>query len=551
MSQSSPVGKSSLFNLSVAGKVAAWLSLAVFLGVAGLVYLGVIEQRANLRQSSSEFRELITGQLGVSMVGGIRWGRVAAIKASYANFIAEEAYEVADIAVFDKDGALIDEFHSETRGNIDMKEFRKLVLAAQDKSDFVDYLGDHMIVVSNVQLGESHLGMVGVAYGMEKVRNASDKSTENQGLAGFGIFALLIVALLVTVRLLIALPLNRMTGSMSGLADGDLAVNIPGMDRNDEIGKMARAVLIFKDNAADKLRLEDQQAANHQRAEEEKRQAMSQLANRFELSVKEVVDGVLTSATKMQATAQQMLATAEETSGLSADVASASDQATNNVQTVAATAEELSASIAEIGRQVTQSAKITRNAVDEAESTTRTVQGLADAASKIGEVVKLINDIAGQTNLLALNATIEAARAGEAGKGFAVVAQEVKNLANQTARATEDIAAQIGSVQAETGDAVNAIEKIRTIIGEVSDISTTIASAVEEQGLSTREIARNVQQAAKGTQDVNSTIENVSKAAGETGAAADQVLGAAREMSLQAESLRGEVEKFIQDVRVA
>jgi methyl-accepting chemotaxis protein len=196
-----------------------------------------------------------------------------------------------------------------------------------------------------------------------------------------------------------------------------------------------------------------------------------------------------------------------------------------------------------------QSAKIAQSAVQEAEATNETVRGLADAASKIGEVVDLINDIAGQTNLLALNATIEAARAGEAGKGFAVVAQEVKNLANQTAKATEEISSQIGAVQEETTEAVTAIEKIRGIIGEVNDIATTISSAVEEQGVSTQEIARNVQQAATGTQDVNANIENVRKAAGETGVAANQVLNASQEMSRQAEGLRSEVDRFLKEIR--
>jgi methyl-accepting chemotaxis protein len=198
-----------------------------------------------------------------------------------------------------------------------------------------------------------------------------------------------------------------------------------------------------------------------------------------------------------------------------------------------------------------QSARISQNAVSEADATNETVQGLAAAATKIGEVVNLINDIAGQTNLLALNATIEAARAGEAGKGFAVVAQEVKNLANQTAKATEEISAQIGAVQSETAGAVTAIERIRSIIGEVNDISTTISSAVEEQGVSTKEIARNVQEAARGTQDVNQNIENVSRAAGETGSAAGQVLTASQDMSRQAEGLRGEVDKFLHEIRTA
>ncbi len=364
------------------------------------------------------------------------------------------------------------------------------------------------------------------------------------GLAGLA-FSVIVVSRRV-VR-----PVNLMTRAMTALASGVADIEIPAARRDDEIGLMARAVHVFRDNAVEKARLEAEQVAAKRRVEEERRAAMLKLADRFEQSVKAVVDGVSTSATEMQATAQQMSATAEESSRQSANVASASEEASANVQTVAATAEELSTSITEIGRQVTQSAKIAANAVAEAETTNDTVRGLAEAASKIGEVVDLINGIAGQTNLLALNATIEAARAGEAGKGFAVVAQEVKNLASQTAKATEEIARQITAVQDETSDAVAAISRITTVIGEVNDIATTIASAVEEQGASTQEIARNVQQAAKGTQEVNENIGGVNRAAGETGAAAGQVLGAAQEMSRQAEQMRSEVDRFLSEVRSA
>jgi methyl-accepting chemotaxis protein len=389
---------------------------------------------------------------------------------------------------------------------------------------------------------------------MEQRRASADSAIDQTYTAiKFGVGIGLVFGLMIAwaIGQAIAGPITRMTRTMLQLADGDNNVDVPGAGRTDEIGDMSQAVQVFKNNAIEKQRLEKEQAALAERTEEEKRQTMNELADRFERQVKEVVDGVGSSATEMQATAQQMSATAEETSRQSANVATASDQATANVQTVAATAEELSASIAEIGRQVMQSARISQNAVDEAESTNETVKGLAEAASRIGEVVTLINDIAGQTNLLALNATIEAARAGEAGKGFAVVAQEVKNLANQTAKATEEISTQIGAVQEETNDAVTAIERIRGIIGEVNDIATTISSAVEEQGVSTQEIARNVQQAAQGTQDVNANIESVSRAAGETGSAAGQVLNAAQEMSRQAEGLRGEVDRFLQEVRAA
>jgi methyl-accepting chemotaxis protein len=346
-------------------------------------------------------------------------------------------------------------------------------------------------------------------------------------------------------------PITQLTSVMRDLASGTLDVEVGGQDRTDEIAEMARAVQVFKDNAVEKARLEEAQATAQQRAESERREGLRELAQRFESSVKGVVDRVLSSAERMEATAQRMSATADDASRESANVAAASSEATANVETVAATADQLSASIAEIGRQVVQSAKITQNAVSEVDATDETVRGLAEAASRIGEVVTLINDIAGQTNLLALNATIEAARAGEAGKGFAVVAQEVKNLANQTARATEEISAQILAVQEETGEAVGAIERIRDIIGEVNDISTTISSAVEEQGASTQEIARAVQQAAQGTQGVNRNIATVSKAASETGTAADDVLSASKDLTRQAEDLRGEVEHFLEEVRTA
>lgn len=262
-------------------------------------------------------------------------------------------------------------------------------------------------------------------------------------------------------------------------------------------------------------------------------------------NVSEVVEVVASAAAELQATAESLSATAEETTRQSQSVATASEQTTNNVNTVAAAAEEMANSIEEIGRQVEQSANIASRAVEEANSTDASVSSLAAAAQKIGEVVELISDIANQTNLLALNATIEAARAGDAGKGFAVVASEVKSLANQTAKATEDIAAQIGNIQEASGGTVTAIKSISTTIGEISEIASSIASAVEEQSAATQEIARNVQEAAAGTQDVASNIAGVTQAADETGRSSSEVLSAAKELSVNGEQLREYVEKFV------
>jgi methyl-accepting chemotaxis protein len=348
----------------------------------------------------------------------------------------------------------------------------------------------------------------------------------------------------------IANPIAGMTDAMKRLATGDKAAPIPGGDRRDEIGDMAGAVQVFKENMIKAEELDAEQKA--EQARKERRQiAVEGYIKEFDQSVGSSLNMLASASTELQTTAQSMTATAEETQRQSTAVAAASEQASSNVQTVASAAEELSSSVAEISRQVTESSRIAGQAVEDAKRTNDQVQALAEAAQRIGDVVKLINDIAGQTNLLALNATIEAARAGEAGKGFAVVASEVKSLATQTAKATDDIAAQVKAIQNATTDSVQAISSITGTIGRINEIATTIASAVEEQGAATQEIARNVQQASAGTSEVTSNIAGVSQAAADTGSASTQVLGAAGELAKQGEILRADVGKFLADIRAA
>jgi methyl-accepting chemotaxis protein len=349
----------------------------------------------------------------------------------------------------------------------------------------------------------------------------------------------------------ISKPVVAMTKAMEALAGGNKTIEIPAKDRGDEVGLMAKTVQVFKENMIRADQLAAEQEELKRKAEADKKAMLNKMADEFEASVKGVVGSVSSAATELQSSAQTMTATAEETSRQSTAVAAASEQASTNVQTVASASEELSASIREISQQMTTSSQIAQNAVEHVEKTNSTVKGLAEAAEKIGQVVSLINDIAGQTNLLALNATIEAARAGEAGKGFAVVASEVMSLATQTAKATEDISAQISAIQNATSESVAAMGSIAEVIQRINAVTTTVASAVEEQGAATQEISRNVQQASQGTAEVSSNIGGVTRAAGETGSAATQVLGAAEELGKQSVELQAQVDKFITTIRAA
>ncbi len=346
----------------------------------------------------------------------------------------------------------------------------------------------------------------------------------------------------------ISRPVRSMTATMSDLAGGNLAVEIPALGNRDEIGDMARTVVVFKD-ALVAQRAADEAAKRDTETKQARTQALESLIAGFEGKVGNLVASLSTASGHLQNSAQSMTATAAETNQQSNAVAAAAEQATANVQTVAAATEELTSSISEIGRQVNQSSSIAQKAVAQAAHTNSQVQGLATSAQAIGDVVRLISEIAAQTNLLALNATIEAARAGDAGKGFAVVASEVKNLASQTAKATEEISAKVTEIQKATEESVTAIQGIAGVIEEISSISSTIATAVEQQSAATNEIARNVQQASQGTTEVSGNIINVTQAADETGKAAGAVLGAATELGQQSDTLNSEVGQFIAQVR--
>jgi methyl-accepting chemotaxis protein len=366
---------------------------------------------------------------------------------------------------------------------------------------------------------------------------------------GLAVASALAAAIFGLVR--ISRPIQVMTRIMSVLAAGDTDAEVPYQSRRNEIGAMAAAVQVFKDSLIRNRQLEEQAAEARLAAEAQRKAGIRQMADQFARAVGGIIGQVSASANELQATAQVMTATARRTADQSTTVAAAAEQAASNVSTVAAAAEELGSSVQEIGRQVDGSAKLAQVAVREADQTGTLVQELSAAVARIGDVAGLIASIASQTNLLALNATIEAARAGAAGRGFAVVASEVKALAEQTARATDEISAQIAQVQTSTGQAVTAIGATTARIREINGVASSIAAAVEEQGAATQEIVRNVGQAAAGTGEVTNNIVSVAGAAEETGLAATQVLAEASRLSEQSEHLTAEVDRFLETVRAA
>ncbi|HEX2843090.1 methyl-accepting chemotaxis protein [Hyphomicrobium sp.] len=370
-------------------------------------------------------------------------------------------------------------------------------------------------------------------------------------IAGLVLAAAAFAFALWTTIAAVARPLSAITDCMLRLARGERGLSIPGAGRKDEVGSMAQAVQVFKDNAEETLRLREAQKEAEERAAQQRKADMHKLASQFQAAVGGIIDTVSAASAQLESAANALTQTASTTHERSGSVAAASEQTSANVQGVAAASEQLASTVTEISRQVQTSSSIAQDAVKQASMTNARVTELSQSADRIGDVIGLINTIAGQTNLLALNATIEAARAGDAGKGFAVVAQEVKALASQTAKATSEIEQQIAHMQTATKDAVDAISEITGTINKMSEIAGAIAAAVEEQGATTQEISRNVIEAAKGTAEVASSITEVSRGASETGSASSQVLSSAKSLSSDSRTLKSEVEKFLVTVRAA
>ena len=370
-------------------------------------------------------------------------------------------------------------------------------------------------------------------------------------IIGCGVVFVIVLGGAVWIGRSIVGPLGELTDAMTALAGGSADTEIPCLERRDEVGRMAAAMKIFKGNMLETERLRAEQSEVEGRQLRQRKADMVSLANEFETAVGAIIETVSASSSELETSARTLAATAARSEELTGMVATASDEASTNVQSVASATEQMASSVNEISRQVQESARMAGEAVDQARSTNARVSELSKAAARIGDVVELINTIAGQTDLLALNATIEAARAGEAGRGFAVVASEVKALAEQTSKATGEIGQQINGIQAATAESVDAIKEIGNTIEKLSGISSAIAAAVEEQGAATQEISRNVQQAADGTRKVSSNIADVQLGATQTGSASSHVLSAAQTLSGDSTRLKAEVGKFLGTIKAA
>ncbi len=536
-------------RLSVARKVILTAAGMASLILITLVVIGINETQQVLFKTGETGFSTMTRLIANNAAGGIRWKKPEAIEVAYIDFANAEDTAIANVVALDKDGNELIRFDSKILPQTELSAFVEKAKGAETR--MIEQSASHILISSPALSPKdgSFIGSVIIAWSIEQLNTEIRAAMLQQSAIALVALALLVSLLSVVTTRLVGKPLKMMTDTMGRLADGDTAVAVPAMERKDDIGDIARMVQTFKTNAIELDRSTAAREAEKAKAEEEKRRAMHELAGDFESSVKAVVNSVTAASDEVQNTAQSMAETAERSNGLTTAAADATEQAASNVRTVASAAEELTASIQEISRQVTQSTDISKAAAEQARKTNGEVEALAQAAQKIGDVVTMIQDIAEQTNLLALNATIEAARAGEAGKGFAVVASEVKQLATQTATATEQIRQQINDIQGATGGAVDSIALITETIEQVNGIASSIASAVEEQSAATEEISRNVQLASASTNEVSNNIGEVTTAAKESGQSASTMLGAANDLVGQSASLSSQVDGFLANIR--
>ncbi|KAA2235988.1 methyl-accepting chemotaxis protein [Salinarimonas soli] len=557
-------------NLSIAKKlIAAFTALVVVVGIATTLNYRNLTFIENTNKWTAHTHDVLDGmsQIGAAMVDqetGLRGYLLSGEERFLAPFRAgTEAYDTAfskvkrltaDNPAQQERLAELNRHAVSWRKDVAEKEIALMASqAGREQARAMEVSGAGKAAMDAIRAKAAEIKNVEADLLKRREAEAQAAFTSSYTTSVASLIGMLLLAVLAGYSLYrgIAVPISRTTRIMDRLANNDTTVEVHGLERRDEVGAMAKAVEVFKQNAIERLALAEEAKALEVRAAAEKRRAMAELANSFETKVGGLVEHLTAAASEMEATARSMSSTAEQTNQQSGMVAASAQETAANVQAVATATEELASSAGEIGSQVTQTTSAASRAVEDARRTNQTVQALATSAQKIGDVVKLISDIAGQTNLLALNATIEAARAGEAGRGFAVVAAEVKELASQTGRATDEISGQIGHIQSATNEAVDAIRAITSSIESMHHVAVSVAAAVEEQQVATQEIARNVAQAAQGTEHVTHNIGQVQQAATQAGSAATQVLSAAGELSRNAANLSREVSSFLSGIRAA
>lgn len=536
----------SMFSLTLGKKITMLSIIPVIIGVFALAFISLQQLDQELYQAAAKANDDGSQSMSERASGAVKFKQKASLEKLVNGY-----YETTKLSAVRAWIGETEVLFESTSPDLSDPVLESLSIDLENGS----FVGNQQIYVKPIMYGKGDkravIGYLATAWDTEEVADKILDTELTLIYISAVVLAFVVITMAFLIRRSVSAPIQTTTHIMSEIAVGNLDIAIEGNDRKDEIGSMIQAVEVFKKNSLELRKAEAEQEKSRRKAEETKRADMNRLAASFEESVKSIVTEVSSAIDEMKNGAQHMSETAGRTNDTSGKVASASAETTSNVQTVASAAEELSRSIQEISRKVTDSSTITSEAVRQVETTNHEVGGLSEAARKIGDVIDLISDIAEQTNLLALNATIEAARAGDAGKGFAVVASEVKNLATQTAKATEDIGAQIGAMQSATQAAVGAIGGIGSTISKVDEIASSISAAVEEQGAATQEISRSIQEAADSTQRISTSIDDVSSSADQTGQSAESIRDAASNLITLSDRLHGEVDTFLGKIKTA